>query len=298
MSTTMSAHRDTQRYNQAQSVGTIRGRFQRLITLDQSRRAGLLWDSASSPPDLLRPRAFDDSYHCYNDGSSNHYLTSSDSAAPHGGLDIAATAPPPPSPPPLSKPSIPEPEGFPSFFWTPEEDRQLLELREQSKLDWEEIAERLMGRRSASACCSRYNRTLFNKHIEKMASKCSNNNKNRNGGGQLSTVVEEEADEGVDEKKVYQATPMSLLPLEASPYSAHHHPQSPMDVSPMSSSLLYSHEHIQCYHRLSALNLGQEHGDQSSYQSRSPPLEPLEPRVADTCSEVLTKARFCLSLEL
>ncbi|KAK7989838.1 hypothetical protein PG989_010153 [Apiospora arundinis] len=234
----------------------------------------------------------------HRDTQRNHYPTSSDSAAPHGGPDIAATAPPPSSPPPLPKPSRPEPEGFPSFFWTPEEDRQLLELREQSKLDWEEIAERLMGRRSASACCSRYNRTLFNKHIEKMASKCSNNNKNRNGGRQLSTVVEEEADEGVDEKKVYQATPMSLLPLEASPYSAHHHPQSPMDVSPMFSSLPDPHEHIQCYHRLSALNLGQEHGDQSSYQSRSPPLEPLEPRVADTCSEILTKARFCLSLEL
>ncbi|KAK8126630.1 heat repeat protein [Apiospora kogelbergensis] len=164
-----------------------------------------------------------------------------------------------------------EPEGFPSFFWTAEEDRQLLELRDQSKLDWEEIADRLMGQRSASACCSRYNRTLFNKQLEKMASKCRNNS-----GEQLPAVAEER------EEEIYQGVPASLPP-ETSPHSPH--PQTPMVISPTSSSLPGSREPLQDYHWLSTLSMDKEGDDQSFYQAQPPPLEPLEPSVADTCSE-------------
>ncbi|KAK8095756.1 hypothetical protein PG999_013778 [Apiospora kogelbergensis] len=280
----MLAHRDTPRYHQqTQSADTIRGRFKRLITHDQSRRAGLLWDSPPSPPDLLRARDFDDSDR-YNDNGSNYYQQLSDIAASRGGPSIAARAGLPPLPPPLSKLPKNEPEGFPSFFWTAEEDRQLLELRDQSKLDWEEIADRLMGQRSASACCSRYNRTLFNKQLEKMASKCRNNS-----GEQLPAVAEER------EEEIYQGVPASLPP-ETSPHSPH--PQTPMVISPTSSSLPGSREPLQDYHWLSTLSMDKEGDDQSFYQAQPPPLEPLEPSVADTCSEVLMKARFCLSLNL
>ncbi|KAK8050668.1 hypothetical protein PG994_012398 [Apiospora phragmitis] len=283
----MSANPDTPRHQEVQSMGTIRGRFRKLITHDQSRRAGLLWDSASSLPDSLHPRGFDDPDRYDSNNNKYYYYYSVAAVVPRDSPSNAATAAAapraPPAPPP-PKPPIHEPEGFASFFWTAEEDRQLLELREQCKLDWEEIAERLLGRRSASACCSRYNRTLFNKHLEKMASKVSREKR------QL-PVVEEEGKEEKGEE-IHRGVSTSLL--EASPgYSVH--PLTPM-VSPSSSSLPECHENLRGYYGLSNLNL-EDRGDQSLYQLRSAP-EPLEPRVADTCSDVLTKARFCLSVGL
>ncbi|KAK7941270.1 uncharacterized protein PG986_013657 [Apiospora aurea] len=265
-------------------MGTIRGRFRQLITHDQSRRAGLLWDSAPSPPDPLHPRGFDDPGRYGN--NNNHSYCYSVAVAPHGGPRNAAIMSEPRAPPAPPPPKLPtyEPEGFASFFWTAEEDRQLLELREKGKLDWEEIAERLRGRRSASACCSRYNRTLFNKHLEKMATKTKREE------GKLPVVVEQK-EQG--DQKVHRGVSTASLP-ETSPYSVHS-PLTPV-VSPSSSSLPGGHESSHGYYGLSSLNLDDE-GVQGLYQLRSAP-EPLEPRVADTCSDMLTKARFCLSVGL
>ncbi|KAK8087943.1 hypothetical protein PG997_002904 [Apiospora hydei] len=201
------AHRDNPRHHRVQTMGTIRGRFRQLITLDQSRRAGLLWDSAPSPPDPFHPRGFDDSDRY--DNNNNHSYYCSVAVAPHGGPSNAVMSEPR-APPPPKLPTY-EPEGFASFFWTAEEDRQLLELREKCKLDWEEIAERLQGRRSASACCSRYNRTLFNKHLEKMASKT------KRKGGKL-PVVEEQKQE--QEEESHRGVSTTSLP-EPSSYSVH-----------------------------------------------------------------------------
>ncbi|KAK8055558.1 hypothetical protein PG993_000785 [Apiospora rasikravindrae] len=274
----MSAHRDTPRHHQAQSGGTIRGRFRQLITHDQSRRAGLLWDSASSPPDPLHPRGFNGPDRYDNNNNRSYYY--SVAVAPHGGPNNIGMAEPraPPAPPPPTY----EPEGFASFFWTPEEDRQLLELREKCKLDWEEIAERLRSRRSASACCSRYNRTLFNKQNEKMASKTKTNR------GKLPAVEEQEQ----GREGIHRNVSISSLP-ETSPYSVQ--TTIPM-VSPSSSSLPDCRDNSNGYCGLSNPNLD-EKGDQRPYQLRPAP-EPLEPKVADTCSDVLTEARFCLSVGL
>ncbi|KAK7923395.1 hypothetical protein PG985_007466 [Apiospora marii] len=296
----MSAYGDAPRQHHDQ-VQSIRGRFRKLITHYQSRRAGLLWDSAPSPPDLLHPRGLDDQdrydlSNSDNDPYSSYYYPVA-VMAPHGGgspnpssaaTGTAAPRAPPSSPPPPSsafKPPVYEPEGFASFFWTAEEDRQLLELRERCKLDWEEIAERLLGRRSASACCSRYNRTLFNKHLEKMASKSSRNERGRQR--QLPVVVEEE--EGTEGNR----RGVSTAVLETSPYSAYR--PTPL-VSPSSSSLPDWHGGSHGYYGLSNLALD-DGADRGLYRLRSAP-EPLEPRVADTCSDVLTKARFCLSVGL
>lgn len=286
----MSAYgNNPKRHDQAQTLGTIRGRFRKLITHDQSRRAGLLWDSAPSPPDLLHPRDDPPDRYDYSDSNNNpYYYYPVADMAPYGGPNSSSAAAvetprAPPSPP--SKPPAYEPKGFASFFWTAEEDRQLLELRERCKLDWEEIAERLLGRRSASACCSRYNRTLLNKHLEKMASKrsCS---RNERGQQQLPVVVEEEKTEDVH-RRVSTSVP------ESSPYAAL--PLTPM-ISPSSSSVPDWHGNSHGYYGLSSLRLD-DGGDRNLYQLRSAP-EPLEPRVADTCSDVLTKARFCLSVGL
>lgn len=299
MSMMMPAYGDASRQHHDQ-VQSIRGRFRKLITHDQSRRAGLLWDSAPSPPDLPHlPRGLDDSdrYDLSNSNNNDdnndpysYYYCPVAVMAPHGGdspsSSRAAAAPRAPlSPPPPSafKPPVYEPEGLSSFFWTAEEDRQLLELRERCGLDWEEIAARLLGRRSASACCSRYNRTLFNKHLEKMASKSGRSGR---GPQQLPVVMEEEETEGTRRRGTAVVPGMS-------PYSAD--PQAPM-VSPSSSSLPDWHGSPHGHYGLSNLALD-EGGDWGLYRLRFAP-EPLEPRVADTCSDMLTKARFCLSVGL
>ncbi|KAK8140237.1 hypothetical protein PG984_000303 [Apiospora sp. TS-2023a] len=287
----MSAYGDAPRHHQeAQSLSSIRGRFRKLMTHDQARRAGRLWDSAPSPPDLLHPRGLDDPDRYDNNSSNNPYeyyypaAVMGSRGGPSSSSAAAPRAPPSPLSPPSSRPPVYEPEGFSSFFWTPEEDRQLLELRERCKLDWEEIAERLLGRRSASACCSRYNRTLFNKHLEKMASKSS-----RHERGQQLSVVAEEDEETKDIRRGVSAS----VP-ESSPYSAL--PPTPMVLPSSLSSLPDCYETSHGYYRLSNLRLD-DGGNQGIYRLRSAP-EPLEPRVADTCSDVLTKARFCLSVGL